>query len=334
MCIPLYFIGQSLGSRGKGLLVALLFALFPLEIKLAITPSYDVWASFFYILAVYLLILEQKQEKRWASLAVVAGIGGLSAYTAWIRSTVVLFPIAMAIYLLFSRRKKFQWVKAALLIMVFSCMYIMPKAFRTYASSGEFRIARGTMWFSYYCGLGQFKNDFGIRPFDGAAIKYCIEQDPELRDKPWISNWQRYEELLEVRVKEVISEHPLWYAGTILKRAGVILFPGFYYHKGGTFSQIPASILIYLQILLIIWSLLFLFGSYSGLRRNFSMYLVILLPYLYTLVTISPFFVQGRILTNVYFIQLFGAVETLWYFRERLERRREQGRDNAEQEIR
>ena len=321
MCIPLYFIGQNIGSKKKGLLAALLFALFPLEIKSAITPSYDIWVSFFYISAVYLLLLEQKQEKKWSSLAIVAGIGVLNAYTAWIRSTVVLFPVIIAMYLLLDPREKFQWVKAASLILVFSFMYIIPKVAHTYNDSGEFRITRGTVWFSFYAGLGQFKNDFGIDPTDTAILKYCIEKSPELADKPYVYNWQRYEEILEPRVKEIIRENPLWYTGTVLKRAGVILFPSFYYNSGGASRYITSSILICLRILLVAWSLLFLFGSYIGLRKRFDKYVVILLPYLYTLATISPFFLQGRLLTSIYFIQFFGVLEALWYLYNILHRR-------------
>ena len=320
MCIPLYFIGKNIGDRRKGLLTAALFALFPLEMSRAIIPSYDVWITFCYILCVYLILLEQKQEKRWLSLVIVAGIGGLNAYTAWIRSTVVLFPVIIVIYLLL-RRKRFQWVKAVLLIVVFSCMYIVPKALHTYVDTGKLRITRGVMWGSFYAGLGQFKNDFGIEATDASAMKYCVEKDPELAGKNFFDNWQRYEEIWEVRVKEIIRENPLWYAGTVMKRAGVILFPSFYYHKGGSFRYIPSAILIYMQILLVTWSLLFLFGSYIGLRKHFGTYIVILLPYLYTLATISPFFLQGRLLTSIYFIQFFGGLEALWYLYNILHRR-------------
>ncbi len=218
MCFLIYLIGRNIGDRRKGLLVALFFALFPLEIRLAILPTYSVWVSFFYISSVYLLLVERRQEKRWSSLAIVAAIGILSAYTAWIRSTVVLFPMFMAAYFLL-KRKRFQWVKAAILITVFSCAYLTPKAWHTYTDSGVFRITRGTAWFSFYCGLGQFKNDFGIDHTDGSAIEYCIEQDPSLVEKSYTASWQRYEELLETRVKEIIRENPLWYAGTVLKRA-------------------------------------------------------------------------------------------------------------------
>lgn len=317
MCVLLYFIGQSIGSRRKGLLVAVLFALFPLEIRLAILPHYDIWVSFFYICSVYLLLQEQKQESKWSSLALILGLGILSACTAWVRSIIVLFPVIIGLYLLL-RGQSYKWVKVILLLVTFSCAYVIPKAYHTYIDSGEFRITRGTMWFSFYVGLGQFKNDFGMDGTDGSAVSYCVEKDPKLVDKNYFYNWQRYEELLEPRVKEIIRENPLWYVGTVLKRAGVILFPGLYYHKEGVFSFIPVSILLYLKILLMTWSLFFLFGSYIGLRRYFKEYIVILMPYLYTLITISPLFLQGRTMTNIYFIQFLGGVEGLLYLKEKV----------------
>ena len=332
MCIPLYFIGKNIGDRRKGLLTAALFALFPLEMFRAIIPSYDVWVTFCYILCVYLILLEQKQEKRWLSLVTVAGIGGINAYTAWMRSTVVLFPVIIVIYLLL-RRKGFQWVKAVLLIVVFSCLYIVPKALHTYVDTGELRITRGVMWGSFYAGLGQFENDFGIEATDASAMKYCVEKDPELAGKNFFDNWQRYEEIWEVRVKEIIRENPLWYAGTVFKRAGLILFPGLYYHKEGVFRYIPFSILIYLKILLMAWSVLFLFGSYVGLRKCFWVYMAILLPYLYVLATISPFFFQGRIIISVYFIQFIACIEALWYFGEKLKQRRSGGKERAKEKV-
>lgn len=322
MCFFLYAIGKYLKDNRKGLIVASLFAIFPLEIVLTLIAKYDIWVSFYYILCVFLILKEHNQQKRWMSMIIILGIALISSFTSWIRSAVVLFPFLIALYLILTKRTGFQWIKAFALILIFSLTFIIPKLLYSYKNFGQLNLTRGYKWAPFYAGLGQFKNNFGGDGTDASIEKYCISVDPQLASNniSLMYRTKRYEEILEPRVKEIIRENPLWYIGTVFKRAAIILFPGFYYHKGGIFRFLPNSnfFLILMQIILAIWSLLFLFGSYIGLRNYRWTYIALLLPYLYTLVTISPFFLQGRSMTHIYFIQFFAGIESLWYLKNKV----------------
>lgn len=321
MCFFLYQIGKYLGDSKKGIISAALFAIFPLEIVLAISAKYDIWISFYFILSVFLLLLDSEQKKNWVSIIIMVGIALLSAFTSWVRSAMFLFPFFIVLYLLFIKRTKLQLIKIFILILIFSLTFIIPKLFYSYNNFGEFSLTRGTKWASFYAGLGQFKNKFGGDGTDSSFIEYCISVEPELAspNNSIIYNHIRYEEILKPRVKEIICEYPLWYIGTVIKRATIILFPGFYYHQGGIFKYLPQSnlLLLLLQTILFIWSLLFLFGSYVGVRKYYWLYIALLLPYIYTIITISPYFVQGRAMSHIYFIQFIAGIECIWYIKQK-----------------
>ena len=58
---------------------------------------------------------------------------------------------------------------------------------------------------------------------------------------------------------------------------------------------------------------LFLFGIWL-MRKRWKELLVVMFPYLYTLLTLAPFYVAGRNIANVYFVVLMLAAVSLAYF--------------------
>jgi hypothetical protein len=58
---------------------------------------------------------------------------------------------------------------------------------------------------------------------------------------------------------------------------------------------------------------LFLLGIWLT-RKRWKELLVVMFPYLYTLLTLAPFYVAGRNIANVYFVVLMFASVSLTYF--------------------
>jgi hypothetical protein len=115
-----------------------------------------------------------------------------------------------------------------------------------------------------------------------------------------------------------IRDHPVWYAGSVAKRAFVFVFPKI--GRDLFFQpQLPQYVIGTLNrsfgnsILMLADGLvtgLFLGGIWIS-RRRWRELLVVGYPYLYTLVTLAPFYLVGRNIMNVYFVVLLLASVSL-----------------------
>lgn len=322
MVFFLYGIGTALGKPTIGLWLAGLHAVFILEIQQALVPHYDIYISFYYITVVYLLLKEQKANKLVRSLSIVAMVGLLSAYVSWIRSTAAFFPFFIVLYLFILKRNRNQLLKAIVLIAVFGLFFALPRAIYNLDHFGRFDIVRGCKWWNIYTGLGQFSNPFGLVGTDGDAVRYVKSVNPTFRDDapPGVLDYRLADEVIKPHCIRLIRDHPAWYIKTCLKRAAFVAFPGFYFHTRFILKDESEKTWFssYLSVLklgwygimfsLLIWSLLFLYGAYLGLRQCLGTHLGLMLPFVYSVASIAPMFLQHRSITNIYFIQIFLGV--------------------------
>jgi len=335
MVFLLFGIGLAVGRPRIGLWVAGFHAVFLLEIQQALVPHYDVFVTFYYISLVYLLLKERQTTPFRKSLLLMLAVGLLSAYISWIRSTVAFLPFVVALYLVVDKRRSVSFIKSAVLLVTFAAAFAVPKAAYNYQHFRRIDIVRGCKWWNIYTGLGQFANPFGLVGTDGDVVRYVSSVDPSIRlGPPGVLDYRRADELVRPHVLHLIKEHPVWYVTTCIKRAALVVFPGFYFddrfaQKSTADRDWFSSILPWLSIVwrililgLAAWSLLFLVGAVMGLRRDAGMYLVVLLPFIYSVVSIAPMFLQHRSLTNVYFIQFFFALLAIRELKAVVQRRR------------
>jgi hypothetical protein len=119
---------------------------------------------------------------------------------------------------------------------------------------------------------------------------------------------------LKQEAMKLLQEHPLWYAGSVAKRAAVFVFPKigrelFFQpqlpqHITGTMNTSFGK--VFLLILDGLLTGLFFAGIWIA-RKQWKDLVVICYPYLYTLISLAPFYLAGRNIMNVYFVVLLLA---------------------------
>lgn len=319
MVYLVYLIGRRAWNERTGLIAAGLYAVFIPQIELAVRPHRDAWVTFAYIVSVYILLKMLENEHRKKDLQAVVGLALILAATAWMRSTIVAYVgvCALAFFLLRPFRKAL--LLSAVLISLFFVI-LSPLALRNYELFGRLMITRGAVWHSFWAGVGQFPNPYGMKENDEYIAQYFEERHPGIRyGRP------EYEEALKGEAMKFLRDHPVWYAGTILKRALVILAPkigrALFFQPS---SDKPTTGLLnagFQEWVLMIIDGLFFVGMLGGVwlsRRKGKMILPVALPLLYTLATLSPFYVVGRNIMNAYFVTLlFSSVTTFWVLEHR-----------------
>ena len=305
MCWLIFRIGQMAFGERVGVLAALLYAFFIPAVEMAVRPHRDIWVNFLYITSVYVFLVSGQREKPFLLYFLLGLFAGV---IAWMRSTVVPFVLftTLLLFLLY------HWKVAAKLslailtgfLLVFSTLIV-----RNYLAFDTLMVTRGAFWHSFWGGMGQMENPYGLREDDTQIAMLAKKLDPTVEFET-----DRYEQVLKQEALKFVSEHPLWYAGSVLKRGLMIVFPKagrklFFQeplpqHVSGTLNRsVNEALLIAADIFL---GGLFLWGLWQ-IRGNVKKLAVLVHPYFFTLATLAPFYVTGRNIANVYFVVLIIA---------------------------
>jgi 4-amino-4-deoxy-L-arabinose transferase-like glycosyltransferase len=91
-----YLIGSSLYDRKTGVFAAIFVASFPLFMRLGTAAMLDMQVTFFAVLAVYLVILLERQQSYTLAVAagIILGLGLLSKYTM-----ILIYPVILSYFL-------------------------------------------------------------------------------------------------------------------------------------------------------------------------------------------------------------------------------------------
>jgi hypothetical protein len=235
------------------------------------------------------------------------------------RSTVLLFVVLMPIPLLLTRPKRdafsFTLALAAGFLLAFS-----PLIVRNYVVFDKFMATRGAFWHSFWGGVGQMPNPFNLREDDEMIVRFAQSIDSTAR-----LDTDHYEQVLKHKALTFVREHPFLYAGSVVKRGLVFVFP-----KIGRElffqPQAPQNItgtlnLSFGKIVVLVADGLFTAAFLAGLwisRKRWREILIVCYPYCYTLVTLAPFYLVGRNIMNVYFVVLIMGSSAVVYFWDRI----------------
>jgi 4-amino-4-deoxy-L-arabinose transferase-like glycosyltransferase len=305
MCWLLYGMGKKLFGERVGIVAAFLYALFIPGIELAVRPHRDIWVTFLFIFTAYqLLSLGHGRGTIWRLLS----IGIATGLVAWMRSTVLLFVVFLIPLLLVMRPRK-EVLRSSIVLLIGFLLTFSPLIIRNYVVFDKFMATRGAFWHSFWAGVGQTPNPFNVRDDDQTIVRFAqaIDSTAQL-------DTDHYEQVLKQKALTFVGEHPLWYAGSVAKRAAVFVFP-----KIGRElffqPQLPQHVTGTMNVTFGKAVLVLLDGCVSGLflagiwisRRRWKELLVLGYAYLYTLVTLAPFYLAGRNIMNVYFVVLLLA---------------------------
>ena len=316
MCWLVYAIGKKVFGEKVGLVAAFLYACFIPGIELVVRPHRDIWVTFLFITAVYQLVsLTENRNALWRMLC----IGVATGIVAWMRSTVLLFVILM-IPILFMTRPRNDALRYSFLLLVGFILAFSPLIVRNYVVFDKFMATRGAFWHSFWAGVGQTPNPYNVRDDDDDIVRFAQSLDSTAR-----LDTDHYEQVLKQEAKKFVQDHPLWYAGSVAKRAVVFVSP-----KIGRElffqPQLPQHITGTINVSFGKVFLLVVDGLLTGLffagiwitRKRWKDLLVIGYPYLYTLVSLAPFYLAGRNIMNVYFVVLLFASVAIAHFWSRL----------------
>lgn len=311
MCYLIFIVGSRLFNAGVGLVASLFYAAFIPQIEMTIRPYRDVWVTYLFVTSLwYMLEMKRSGGRPWKKYLITMGVGLLAAAVCWMRSTVLLYPIALVGGLLFFSPKKEWWKISVTLLVIFAIAYA-PFLYRSNEDFGKPMATRGAFWHSFWGGIGQFKNPYGVVENDQKIFEFAKSIDPQIQfDSP------EYEQVLKKEAFELFRDHPFFYMTTVLRRGIVIAFPRIgrallmrappqaeqigALNRLGYFGEI-ALMLVDLGI-----GALFILGMWIK-RKELSTLVVVVLPFLYTLVTLAPFYVTGRNIANSYCSEIIFA---------------------------
>ncbi len=322
MCYLIFIVGSQLFNARVGIVASLFYALFVPQIEMAIRPYRDAWVTYLFVTSMwYMLEMKHGGAKPWKKHLYTAGLGLLAAAVCWMRSTVLLYPVALCVALYFLSSRREWWKLSATLIVIFALAYA-PFIYRSNQNFGKPMATRGAFWHSFWGGIGQFNNPYRVVENDQKIFEFAKSLDPQVQfDSPG------YEQVLKTKAFELFRDHPFFYMSTVVRRAIVIAFPrigrGLLMRSPPQAERIGAlNRLGHLgEMVLMLADLgigvLFVIGIWVT-RKKVSTLVAVILPFLYTLVTLAPFYVTGRNIANSYCSEIVLASLGLLFIIERI----------------
>jgi hypothetical protein len=225
-------IGNRLGGNKAALGAGLAYAVFLPQIWISTMPEYNAWLTFTYILLTWLMIVfvEAFQCKKYRHISLIAlGIAIVGFIGGQMRSIAILAPLGLAGWYWFwsclqnrTLRVSTTNVKATGILLVVGICAILGSSAANKAVRGDVSPVRSTFGHSFWAGIGQFDNPFGVQDLDGSILKFYTREtgiesssDGAVEYNSWLTN----------RGIEFVKDQPFLYLSMIARRALMILSP-------------------------------------------------------------------------------------------------------------
>lgn len=203
-----------------GIAASFLFALSPLLAMYGAYPSADAPAMWFVLGGCWLLLLAAQRNNVWLAL----GAGALLGIACWFRVNPLYLCVGWAVAMfLFTRTR---WRRRSMLagaVLMGTILIIAPIVVRNYVVFPDFTPTGGTIGTNLWEGLGetQLGRQHGFlfgddKMIEHERVKLGLPPDFPI-DAQWPDGIRRDRE----RTRESLSfikQHPIWYAGVMLRR--------------------------------------------------------------------------------------------------------------------
>jgi 4-amino-4-deoxy-L-arabinose transferase-like glycosyltransferase len=212
----LYEIAERMFSQSIAVWSAFVYALWPLSARFEVTILPDAVTSFFLLLGVW-LIMRSLNGSRSVRDQILAGIS-LGCGTL-MRPDVLFLPLFILPVVLVGRRWTYL-LRFAGLVIAGMAIAIVPHAIRNFeATNGEFVPIGLGNGISLWEGISQFGDTLGTVHADEDVAK--VEGYPSWAYPDAVNrDRKRFAEAVKI-----IKEHPVWYAGLMVRRIPLLLKP-------------------------------------------------------------------------------------------------------------
>jgi 4-amino-4-deoxy-L-arabinose transferase-like glycosyltransferase len=294
------------------LTATILMAINPVAIKYTLTMGYDFWPHFCVLVNFIGIAIVLKKQKPGFILFLT---GILTGIPIWSRSITSILPFYIFIFLLFYWRLKDKMnyrkisINATLYLLAVIISMASLSAYR-YEQTGSYRPTRSTFWHSFWAGVVQFSNPYGLeckdKVNDTVVWEFGQKLNGELKKyslgEMYVNPNSPYEQTLKAEAFRFLSEHPHLFIRNFLHRIAIMISPVLYKDGG----MIPKSLAPYYVLpigiaLLIIWSL----GMCNLFRHSRPVFWLTVTIYSYFFSTIGCFYVVGRAILPFLFINIF-----------------------------
>ncbi len=223
-------IGRCVGGERAGLAAGMSYALFPPQLFLASFPGYESWFAMTMLLMTlsFLRLNEAPSKRLWKDAAIFIILLLLAAQ---FRSITVLFGIAagfwsflVAVMTESRPLPRRIWVRAGICLLS-GGIAIASNVLINQAIRGEASPIRGGYGHTFWAGIGQYANPYGVQNDDASVgAFYTRETGLNAPNAQRDSLWE-YNAWLTQRGIRFVQEQPGLYASMVMRRALSILMP-------------------------------------------------------------------------------------------------------------
>lgn len=327
IAVAALFLALSLRTKRPLAIATAVFAAVNLvSIRRTLMVGYDFWPQ----LGVMLLFsgtLWLFWKRSTAFLFLV--LGGLFGAFLWCREITMLLPLFVAAFLLVRGKHENRWTHResglrALLLVVPVALSIALLSYYRMELTGSPRPTRSTFWHTFFAGVGQFPNPYGIENRDLSVWEFGQKVAPELAGASLSEMYRMpnspYEHALRAEALSFVQQYPGIFLRNVLMRCGIMISPLLYQDGDFLPKRAEGALSVVGWVMLPLW-----FVGLMALRRESrDTFTLVALVYAYFFCMFGWLYVNGRVIIPYLFlaflVYLIGAQAVLGSFVEAVNR--------------
>jgi len=276
-------------------------------IRRSLMMGYDFWPQFAVLvtfIGIYYGLVKNKSY-----LFFITGL--LVGLTVWFRSITSFLPFFVVLFIVvyqkFSEKKKLSCaIKKGLFFILPVIFLILPLSIFRFHQTGNMRPTRSTFWHSFFAGVVQFSNPYGLRSNanDQDVWEFGRTLNNELKNHR-LGEMQKspnsiYEETLEKEGIIFIKKYPHLFIRNTFYRIGIMISPFLY--RGGDF--IPDSLFNLLIPVGVVAFILWFLGMYCLFKNQQLIFWLSVTIYFYFFSAFGWFYIVGRVILPLLFLNI------------------------------
>jgi len=236
--------------------------------------------------------------------------GFITGLILWFNSITIYLPIFISFMIIYyyrciteiSYKSILKKILAYLIPIIISIILLSWFRFNI---TGDYRPMRSQIWHTFFCGVGQFENPYGIKSKDNEVWELGKKLNSDLEKSSFSTQCNLpnspYEITLKKEAINFIRKCPHLFIRNAFYRIGIMISPFLY--RGGDF--IPSSLFNILLPIGIVAFILWFSGMYYLFRRQNLIFWLSATIYFYFFATFGWFCVVGRVILPFLFINAF-----------------------------